>query len=78
MTDAPISPDGDLVGLSVTGGSTHFPGLVTKRTVALGALEPECVTALMEAADVAAFFTRLKADERLVRPDACIWVLRIS
>jgi len=78
MTDVPRSPDGDLVGLSVTGGIAHFPGFAIERTVALGALEPGRVTALLEAADSAAFFTRPKTDEGPVRPDARIWVLRIS
>lgn len=77
MTDVPGSPDGDLVGLSVTGGIAHFPGFAIERTVALGALEPGCVTALLEAADSTAFFTCPKTDEGPVRPDARIWVLRI-
>lgn len=77
MIDVPASPDGDLVGLSVTGGIAHFPGLATERTVALGALEPERVSALLEVANAAAFFTRPPPDEGPVRPDGRILVLRI-
>jgi hypothetical protein len=71
------SPDGDLVGLSVTGGVAHFPGVATERTVALGTLEPERVSALLEAADAVALFTRPTPDKGPVRPDGRIWVLRI-
>ena len=76
MIDVPASPDGDLVGQSVTGGIAHFPGLATKRTVALGALQPERVSALLKAADAAAFFTRPTPDKGPVGPAGRIWVLR--
>ena len=76
MIDVLASPDGDLVGLSVMGGVGHFPGLATERTVALGALEPERVSALLEAADAAAFFTRPTPDKGPVGPAGRIWVLR--
>ncbi|WCT75883.1 hypothetical protein PQ455_20620 (plasmid) [Sphingomonas naphthae] len=78
MNAVPATPDGDLVGLSVSEGFAHFPGLAAERTAALGALNPGRVRALLEAADAAAFFTRAEPGEAPVRPDARAWAQRIS
>jgi hypothetical protein len=76
VTAVPTTREGDLVGLSLTGGLAHFPGHATERTVALGALDPGRLEALLAAADAVAFFTYAEAGERPVRPDARTWVLR--
>lgn len=69
MIDIPTICDSDLVGLSVTGGFAHFPGLATERTVALSSIDPDGAKALLAAADAAAFFTRIEPGEGPVRPD---------
>ncbi len=48
----------DLVGVWISGGSDGFPDLATEQIVALGALDPQRVVALLRAVDAAAFFTR--------------------
>jgi hypothetical protein len=74
----PAMFDSDQVGLSVTGGFAHFPGLATERTVALASIDPDRVKALLSAADAVAFFTRAELGEGLVRPDVGTWLLWIS
>jgi hypothetical protein len=68
----------DQVGLAVTGGFGHFPGLATERTVALASIDPDRVKALLSAADAVAFFTRAEPVKGPVRPDVRTWLLRIS
>lgn len=77
MTPVVAPHDGDRIGLSVTGGIAHFPGLATERIVPLDRLDRNRVDALLAAADEASFFTRIGPDEVPARPDVRTWHIRL-
>lgn len=67
-------PDGDLVGLAMSGGIAHFPGLAAERIRCLGDLDPA-----LDAAEAATFFTRPDpTDDVPPRPDMRTCHLRLS
>lgn len=56
MTDTGDDPD-DLVGLSVSGGIAHMPGLASERVRRFADLDPALVAELLAAAEASAFST---------------------
>ena len=66
--------EGDLVGLTISGGTAHFPGRAGERIRHLADLEPALVAELLAAADAVAFFTR---PDPVVRPDARTYGIRL-
>jgi hypothetical protein len=60
MTASRLYGVGDLIGVRVFTDRGDFPDLASEQTVALDALDPHHVSALLCAADAAAFYTRQK------------------
>ena len=78
VTDDSSAPDGDLVGLTVSGGVAHSPGLTAERARRLGDLPPALAAELLDAAEGAAFFTRPDPPDIPIRPDTRTYLLRLS
>lgn len=77
--DDSSAPDGELVGLAVSGGIAHFPGLTAERVRCFGGLAPALAAELLDAAEAAAFFTRPDSpDDVPIRPDTRTYHLRLS
>lgn len=78
MTGSTPEMEGDLVGLTISGGIAHFPGRAGERIRHLADLEPALVAELLAAADAVAFFTRPDPVETApVRPDARTYGIRL-
>lgn len=78
MTDDSSATDGELVGLAVSGGIAHFPGLTAERVRWLGDLPPALAAELLDAAEAAAFFTRPDPPDVPTPPDTRTYRLRLS
>ena len=78
MTNDSSALDGELVGLAVSGGVAHLPGLTGERVRRLGDLPPALAAELLNAADTAAFFTRPDPADIPTRPDTRAYHLRLS
>lgn len=78
MTGSKPETDGDLVGLTISGGIAHVPGRAGERLRNLADLDPTLVSELLAAVEASAFFTHRDPDGAApVRPDARTYRVRL-